>query len=359
MAAYAINKEVAHPVGARPRCNVHVPFNRHYITGDEQLLIDDALSGTIYTDKCATYLNAVYNMPNILFTRNCTATYELCIDTLGIVAGDEMIVPTYLCAETIALLHSRGILPVYAHCLPGLPGIDERRVAELVTPATKAIVVKHYGGMATDMDTVMEIAAENGLPVIEDAGQGIDAYYKNRALGTTGHMGILCFDEAKNISCGDGAALVLNDTGLATPMLARHTHSLIHGEVTAAYLYAQLLQLQRIQKARMNAWNTYYEELKELELCGMATLPHIPEYAQHNAHTFYLLLKDSATRQALGDYLGKMGISTAGYSITTESGPSHQATAAVMLRLPLYAGISTSEQKTVINKVWRFFLQKP
>lgn len=375
-----------------------IPFNRPYLTGFEQKYINDVLSrGRLagdgaYTRKCQEYFRMMYGVKECFLTPSCTDALEMAAILLDIQPGDEVIVPSYTFVSTANAFALRGANIVFADSRDDFPGIDEDGIERLVTAKTKAIVVVHYGGIATDMDKIMNIAARHNLYVVEDAAQGVDAYYKNQALGTIGHLGVMSFHETKNITCGEGGLLMINDSSFikrAEIVREKGTdrNSFLRGEVdkygwvdlgssflpnemTAAFLYAQLEQLQKIQNKRMTTWNRYYEELKELEVLGFAQLPVVPEYAIQNAHMFYLVLPGHEVREKLRLYLKQMGITAAFHYMPLHSSayfePTHDGRELTncdkysdcLLRLPMYADMTLNEQKTVINKVWRFFLQK-
>lgn len=334
----------------------------------------------------------MYDVKECLLTTSCTDALEMAAILLDIQPGDEVIVPSYTFVSTANAFMLRGANVLFADSRGDYPGIDEDSIEELITHKTKAIVVVHYAVIATDMDKIMDIATKHNLYVVEDAAQGVDVWYKNRALGTIGHLGVMSFHETKNIISGEGGMLMINDEQFskrAEVIREKGTNranflrgevdkygwvdvgsSFLPNEMTAAFLYAQLEQLQKIQKKRMDIWHRYYEELKELEVLGFARLPIIPDYSVHNGHIFYLVLPDHDTQEQLRVYLKKMGISavfhynplhSSDYFADKHDGrelPECENYDQCLLRLPIYAGMTVNEQKTVINKVWRFFLQK-
>ena len=358
---------------------VNIPFNKPYLTGWEQAYINQVLyngNGTTgnYATKCLEYFKMVYSVKNCRLTSSYAHASEIAAKLLDIQDGDEVIIPSFAPFETVAALIEKGANLIFADSRKDHPGMDEQQIEVLVTPKTKAIMVFHYAGIAADMDIIMDIADRNNLLVVEDASQCIDAYYKNRALGTIGHLGIMSFDDSKNIICGSAGLLMINDDHLAEraeqfkKKSGKETPA--HNEMTAAFLYAQLQQLQKIQKSRLDTWNRYYEELKELEVLGFAKMPVVPEYAIHNAHMFYITLPDHTVQEKLKAYLKQMGISATNHYTAIHSSDAFSDSLGgrvlpncitynqCLLRLPLYTGMTIAEQKTVINKIWRFFLQK-
>lgn len=373
---YALYKDGLNPFKEKEIPVVNIPFNKSYLTGQEQEYINHALQATSpsnYTGKCSEYFKLVYNIKDCVLTSSYADASAMAAALLDIQEGDEVIIPSYAPFTTACGFIEKGANMIFADSGNHQPGIDEDGIEALITPKTKAIVVFHYAGIAVDMDKIMEIAGRHHLVVVEDAAQGIDAYYKNRALGTIGHLGMMAFDDAKNIICGGAGMLMINDEQLMSKAKAKTTgrgisHSL--NEMTAAFLYAQLLQLQKIQKNRLTIWNRYYEELKELEILGFAKMPLVPDYAVHNAHMFYITLPDHTVQEKLKAYLKQMGISAICHYTPLHSSaafidtlgnkqlPNSDRYQQCLLRLPLYTEMTMAEQKTVINKIWRFFLQK-
>lgn len=395
---HAINSDMIKSLREKEVSATDIPFNKPYLTGFEQKYINDVLSkGKLsgdgyYSRKCQEYFKLMYNVHDCLLTTSCTDALEMAAILLDIQPGDEVIVPSYTFVSTANAFILRGANVVFADSRSDFPGIDEDSIEALITPKTKAIVVVHYAGIATDMDRIMDIANRHNLYVVEDAAQGIDGWYKNRALGTIGHLGVMSFHETKNIIAGEGGLLMINDEQFskrAEIIREKGTNranflrgevdkygwvdvgsSFLPNEMTAAFLYAQLEQLQKIQAKRMAIWHRYYEELKELEILGFARLPVVPDYAVHNGHMFYLVLPNHAMRENLRKYLKKMGVSAVFHYNPLHSSdyfeekhddrelPECENYDQCLLRLPIYAGMTLNEQKTVINKVWRFFLQK-
>ncbi|MCB0698975.1 MAG: dTDP-4-amino-4,6-dideoxygalactose transaminase [Chitinophagales bacterium] len=393
----ALSREVRKVVN-EPQPGINVPFNKPYLTGNEHKYIKRVLSSgklsgnNEFTRKCEEYFKVHYGAKECFLTSSCTDALEMSAVLLDIQDGDEVIVPSYTFVSTAIAFLMRGAKVIFADSREDHPGIDESKLESLITDKTKAIVVVHYGGVACDMDMVMDIAEKHGVYVVEDAAQAIDGYYKERPLGTIGHMATFSFHETKNIISGEGGMLVVNDDRFIdraeiirekgtdrTKFLRGEINkygwvdigsSYLPSDYTAAFLYAQLEQLPLIQENRLNIWQRYHNELQELEALGHVMLPAVPEYAKHNAHIFYLVLPDLQQREALRNYLKSEGVSAVFHYNPLHSSKyykqKHDGRELVncdkyddcLLRLPMYAGMSLGEQKTVINKIWRFFLEK-
>lgn len=377
---------------------INIPFNKPYVVGNELEYIGDAiqrgkLSGDgYYTGKCQQFFEGRYKVKKCFLTSSCSDALEMSAILLDIKEDDEVIVPSYTFVSSANAFIMRGANIVFADSRVDHPGMDESVLRKLITSKTKAIIVVHYAGVASDMDMIMKIADEYGLYVVEDAAQAVDATYKGRALGTIGHLGTLSFHETKNISSGEGGLLMVNDKSLierAEIIREKGTDrkkfmrgevdkygwvdvgsSYLPSEMTAAFLYCQLQHIKDIQTKRMKIWNRYYEELKELEVLGYAKMPVLPDYANHNAHIFYIVLPNQNIQDELRKYLKKMGISTvfhytplhlSSYHLENNA-PVHLKNADkyghCLLRLPLYPCLTLAEQKVVIQKIWRFFVQR-
>lgn len=358
---HSLYSNIFNQPGSRKTPAVSVPFYRPSLTGLEQeyinnVLSDGKLSGNgNYTHQCCNYFKKIYGVKKCLLTSTYTEALNLAITLLNLHPADEIIVPACSADVLIHAFERQGATMRYADANTNYPVISANAVEALVTVNTKAIVVSHFAGIAADMDAIMEIAHRHNILVLEDASQAIDACYKNQTLGTIGHVGIMSFHEGMNITCGEGGLLMVNDNSMS---LSVNTDCAAN-EITAAFLYAQLQDLQKTQAKRLAAWNRYYEELKELEILGFAKMQLVPDYAIHNAHRFYLSLPDKNTREKLKQYLAQVGVATcAEMKRHIMEGSTAEQFAQSSLCLPLYADITLTEQKTVINKIWRFFLRK-
>ena len=302
-----------------------INFNQPHLTGSETFYIEEAVrSGKIsgngmFTKRCQTFFEQRYGFRKTLLTTSCTDALEMAAILLNITQGDEVIMPSYTFVSTANAFVLRGAHIVFADSRADHPGIDENEIEALITPKTKAIVVVHYAGVACDMDIVMDIATRHNLFVVEDAAQAIDSFYKGKPLGGIGHLGAFSFHETKNIQCGEGGMLVIND-----PQFAKRAEiiwekgtnrsaffrgevdkygwvdigsSFLPSEITAAFLWAQLEQLDKIQAKRRILWEAYYELLHQQN--NDFSLPVLPDYATNNAHMFYLLCRDLAVRDRI------------------------------------------------------------
>lgn len=302
-----------------------IPFNKPYLTGKEahymyQAALSGKLSGNgIFTRKCQAALEKKYGFKKTLLTTSCTDALEMASILINTQPGDEIIVPSYTFVSTANPFILRGATIKFADSSAGNPNIDAELLESLITPRTKAIVPVHYAGIACDMDMIMNVANKHRLYVIEDAAQSIDATYKGRPLGSIGHLAAFSFHETKNIIAGEGGMLAINDEQFierAEIIWEKGTNrsaffrgevdkygwvdigsSFLPSEVIAAFLYAQIENIEDIQHRRVQIWELYRKELDNLK--DLITLPFIPDYATNNAHMFYIVCRDLEERQAL------------------------------------------------------------
>ena len=304
-----------------------IDFNRPYLTGREahymyQAVMKGKLSGNgEFTKRCQSFFEERYAFKKCLLTTSCTDALEMAAILCDIQPGDEVIVPSYTFVSSALAFVREGAKIVFADSMERNPNMDAEKLEALITPKTKVIVPVHYAGVACDMDKIMEIANKYNLIVVEDAAQAIDSYYKGRPLGSIGHLSAFSFHETKNIIAGEGGMLAINDERFirrAEIIWEKGTNraeffrgevnkygwvdtgsSFLPSEVVAAFLWAQLEELDNIQNRRKLLWNKYYELLKPLADKGMFTLPDIPDYATNNAHMFYLVCNNLEERTAL------------------------------------------------------------
>jgi dTDP-4-amino-4,6-dideoxygalactose transaminase len=304
-----------------------IPFNKPYLSGNETHYITEAVrSGKIsgnglFTQKCHQFFQNRYSFRKVLLTTSCTDALEMAAMLADIQPGDDVIVPTYTFVSTALAFIRQGARIVFADSGPDSPNINTENLELLITPRTKAIVVVHYGGVACDMDRVMELANRYNLLVVEDAAQAIDAFYKGRPLGSIGHLAAFSFHETKNIIAGEGGMLVVNDERFckrAEIIWEKGTNrseffrgevnkygwvdmgsSFLPSEIISAYLYAQLENLDQIQARRVALWNYYYLALEPFAQAGYFDLPTIPEYSTNNGHIFYLVCRHIKERDQL------------------------------------------------------------
>lgn len=298
-----------------------IPFNKPYLTGLETKYIEKAvasgkISGNgIFTQKCQQFFEERYGIKKTLLTTSCTDALEMCAILLNIKEGDEVIMPSYTFVSTANAFVLRGAKIVFADSRSDQPNIDENGIEALITSKTKAIVVVHYAGVACEMDTIMAVAKKHNIYVVEDAAQAIDSYYKGKALGSIGHLSAFSFHETKNIISGEGGLLGINDPQFierAEIIWEKGTNrsaffrgevdkygwvdvgsSFLPSEVIAAFLWAQLENIEDIQHKRKEIWNTYYSYFINKT---RITLPLIPSYGTNNAHMFYLLMDSLEVR---------------------------------------------------------------
>lgn len=318
-----------------------IPFNKPYLSGKETLYIEDAVkSGKIsgngkYTKMCQTYFEQKVGFKKSLLTTSCTDALEMAAILINIQPGDEVIMPSYTFVSTPNAFVLRGAKIVFADSRKDHPNMDETKIEALITSRTKAIVPVHYAGVACNMDVIMDIAKRHNLFVVEDAAQAIDSYYTgkdgiNRALGSIGHLAAFSFHETKNIIAGEGGLLAINDEQFinrAEIIWEKGTNrssffrgevdkygwvdigsSFLPSEIIAAFLWAQLENLEEIQKVRKAHWENYNSRLSDWAKRNEIELPEIPDYATNNAHMFYLVCKSLEQRTQIIEKLKENGI---------------------------------------------------
>lgn len=381
-----------------------IPFNRPYATGTELKYIEDLIrniknGNTIagdgyYTKKVNEFFESRFGAKKALMTTSCTSALELATHLLNLQPSDEVIVPSFTFVSTVNPVLLVGAKPVFAEIREDTLNIDPADIRRKLSAKTKAIYPVHYAGVACNMGEIMEIAAERNLAVVEDAAQGVNARYKNRYLGTIGDFGCYSFHETKNYVCGEGGALLINTDDKAVQERAevirekgtnrskfyrgeidKYTwvdigSSYLPSDILAAFLYAQLEKLDDIQQRRLRVDNAYKEALGPFEEEGLLRLPIVPDYAQHNAHLFYILFNDHATRDGVIDSLKAHDIHAVFHYIPLHSAPMGmklgyregdlpitESVSERLLRLPMYAGMTDEELeytisvlKTVIEK---------
>jgi dTDP-4-amino-4,6-dideoxygalactose transaminase len=378
-----------------PANSIKIPFNKPHFTGREAYHVAAAgASGKIsgngqFTQKCHDFFRQRYGFGKVLLTTSCTDALEMTALLARIEPGDEVILPSYTFVSTANAFVLRGAKLVFADSNPENPNIDTSKIESLVTGKTKAIVVVHYAGIACNMDEVMQLAARYNLLVIEDAAHSIDSFYKNQPLGSIGHMAAFSFHETKNVSCGEGGMLVVNDTAIApraeiiwekgTNRAAFYRgevdkygwvdvgSSFLPSDLAAAYLFGQLEMLDDIQKKRKQIFNSYFELLKPLQDSGDITLPVIPEYAMHNGHLFYIVTNDAIHREKLLAHLNEQGIQAVFHYLPLHLSPyfkdkytglplpESERYADCLLRLPFYYDLSDENIESVINSISGFY----
>lgn len=365
-------------------------FNRPYMTGKELDYIAQAKFGNMlagdgpFTKHCHRWLESHTGCTKALLTHSCTAALEMAALLLDIKPGDEVIMPSYTFVSTANAFVLRGAVPVFVDVRPDTLNLDERLIEAAITPRTKAIVPVHYAGVACEMDSVLAIARKHGLAVVEDAAQGVMSTYKGRALGSIGDLGAFSFHETKNVISGEGGALLVNASALALRAemirekgtdrsrffrgeVDKYTwqevgSSFLPGEITAAFLWAQLQEAQAITNGRLAIWDNYHAALSGLELQGALRRPIVPQYCQHNAHMYYVLLAHGVDRQFVLEELKAHAIYAVFHYVPLHSSPAGRrlgrAQGAMevtdeyserLLRLPMWLGLSSDQQGRVVE----------
>ncbi len=373
-----------------------IPFNRPPYTGKELDYIKEAIdAGKIcgdgaFTKKCNAWIEAQTQTPHALLTTSCTHALEMAALLTDIKQGEEVIMPSFTFVSTADAFVQRGAKIVFVDIRPDTMNIDETKIEAAITPATRAIVPVHYAGVSCEMDTINAIAAKHGLAVVEDAAQGVMAYYKGKSLGTLGDYGCFSFHETKNYSMGEGGAILIKDDEKAEQaeiirekgtdrsrffrgQVDKYTwvdygSSYLPSDMNAAYLYAQLLMAEEINNNRLAAWNRYYEGLKPVAQRGLITLPTIPEECTHNAHMFYIKAESLKERGQLIAFLKENGVASAFHYIPLHSAPAGikfgrfhgedkytTAESEKLLRLPMFYGITEEETEKVVEAVKAFY----
>lgn len=344
----------------------------------------------MFTKKCNEWIEKTTGTKKALLTTSCTHATEMAALLAEIKPGDEVIMPSYTFVSTADAFVLRGAKAVFVDIRPDTMNIDENKIEAAITERTKAIAPVHYAGVSCEMDTIMEIAGRYNLIVIEDAAQGIMSRYKGRMLGTIGDYGCYSFHETKNYSMGEGGALLIRDernieqaeiirekgtnrSKFFRGQIDKYTwvdagSSYLPSELNAAYLWAQLERADVIFKDRMNSWNLYYELLTPLAKKGLLELPYIPEGCEHNAHMFYIKVKDIKERTELIEYLKEREINAVFHYIPLHSSPAGirygeffgedkytTVESERLLRLPLYYGLKEESIRYIADCLEKFW----
>ena len=372
-----------------------IPFNQPFIVGRELFYISKAvLTGRLagdgtFTRLCNTWLEDTFGAKRVLLTHSCTAALEISAHLCDLQPGDEVIVPSYTFVSTAGAFALRGAKIRFVDIREDTLNIDESLIEEAITERTKAIVPVHYAGVSAEMDAICELAASRGIRVVEDAAQGVNASYKHRYLGTIGDLGCYSFHETKNFISGEGGALCINDPALidrAEIILDKGTDrrafragavdkytwqalgsSYLPSEIVAAFLYAQLEEADAITRKRKAIFSYYVKAFRPLHDRGMLRMPVSPKHTKHNAHMFYLLMKDREERDALIAFLAERNIQAVFHYIPLHSSPFGRTISATdqtlpvtddiagrLVRLPCFFTLEQSDQDRVIEAVEDF-----
>jgi dTDP-4-amino-4,6-dideoxygalactose transaminase len=374
----------------------YIPFNLPFATGKEIEYLQQAIANTKlsgngqFTQKCQAWLESQIGCQKALLTHSCTAALEMAALLADIQPGDEIIMPSYTFVSTANAFVLRGGVPVFVDIRPDTLNLDETKIEQAITNKTKAIVAVHYAGVGCEMNLIMDLAQQYNLLVIEDAAQGMVSYYKNRPLGSIGHLAAVSFHDTKNIISGEGGALLINDPKLierAEIIWEKGTNrsqffrgeidkytwvdvgsSYLPSEIIAAFLWAQLEVAETITQKRLNIWDYYDLVFKKLENQGVLRCPIIPQECIHNGHIYYLILEDLGTRTNLIKYLKKEGIGAVFHYVPLHDSPAGKKFGRVagemtvtndladrLLRLPMFAGIKDRQIYKVTNSIEEFF----
>jgi dTDP-4-amino-4,6-dideoxygalactose transaminase len=373
---------------------VLIPFNKPFLTGKEVYYIRKAvLSGKIsgngfFSQKCHRFFEDRYGIKKALLTTSCTDALEMCAILADIKNGDEVIVPSFTFVSTALAFVRQGAKIVFADSREDHPGINEDTLEKLINNKTRAIVPVHYAGVACDMDKIMALAEKYNLIVIEDAAQSIESFYNGRPLGSIGHLAAFSFHETKNINSGEGGLLAVNDSRFmkrAEIIWEKGTNrseyfrgevnkygwvdigsSFLPSEIIAAYLWAQLENLEQIQIRRLKMWNNYYKRLKSWASKNRVQLPNIPEYATNNSHMFYLVCQNPEQRKALLLHLRDNGILAVFHYLSLHKSPFYASLyegnelpnsdryTDCLLRLPLFCELNNTQQEYIIDTITLF-----
>jgi dTDP-4-amino-4,6-dideoxygalactose transaminase len=372
------------------KLNLHIPFNSPHMTGKELCYVAEAHSNGIFagdgpfTKRCHGWLEDRTGSNKALLAHSCTAALEMAALLLDTQPGDEIIMPSYTFVSTANAVVLRGGVPVFVDIREDTLNLDEGLIESAITSRTRAIVPVHYAGVACEMDSIMTIAKQNGLKVVEDAAQGVMSTYKGRALGSIGDLGAYSFHETKNVISGEGGALLVNNPEFAIRaeiirekgtdrsrffrgVVDKYTwqevgSSYLPGEIIAAFLWAQIEEADRITKDRLASWHYYHDLLKPLEVKGVLRRPIIPESCEHNAHMYYILLAPEFNRQEVLDAFRHHDIFPVFHYVPLHSSPAGQRYGRFhgelkitnqqserLVRLPLWVGLSSEQQDRVIQ----------
>ncbi len=365
-----------------------IPFNKPYMTGKELYYIAEAHFNSMlagdgpFTKRCHSWLEERTGTKKGLLTHSCTAALDMTAILADIQPGDEIIMPSYTFVSTANAFVLRGGVPVFVDIRPDTLNIDETKIEEAITPRTKAIVPVHYAGVSCEMDAIMGIAQRHELLVIEDAAQGIMSTYKGKPLGSIGHLGAYSFHETKNIISGEGGALLVNDARFAERaeiirekgtnrgqffrgQVDKYTwvdigSSYLPGEVTAAFLWAQMEDADQITRKRLAIWSFYHQALAPLEKAEKLRRPIVPAECEQNAHMYYIVLRNLETRTQVIAQLRAAGVYAVFHYVPLHDAPYGKKHGRVhddlpitrmasdgLLRLPLWLGVEAHQQKVV------------
>ena len=374
---------------------MHIPFNRPFFSGREFEFIQEAiaswqLSGDgAFTKKCHELLERELGIQKALLTTSCTHALEMAALLLDIEPGDEVILPSFTFVSTVNAFVLRGARPVFVDIRPDTLNLDETKLERLITPRTRAILVVHYAGVACEMDPILQLAEKHRLAVVEDNAHGLFGKYKGKYLGTFGCLATQSFHETKNFTCGEGGALLINDTRYVERaeiirekgtdrskffrgQVDKYTwvdvgSSYLPSDILAAFLYAQMEARDRIQSTRRRIWTHYHEGLKEWAESSGVKVPAVPAHCEHPYHMYYLVLPSLEKRQAFISYLNEhqvnsvfhyqpLHLSRMGRLFGGREGacPVTESVSDRLVRLPFFNDLTEEDQSRVIDRITKF-----
>lgn len=372
-----------------------IPFNKPYYSGKEKSFIAKAMETKILTGDmkmirdCESFLEKKYFFKKVFLTNSCTMALEMAALVADIQPGDEVILPSYTFVSTANAFALRGAKLVFIDSKAEHPNMDEHQIESLITDKTKAIVVVHYAGVSCDFSIVKAIANKHQLLIVEDAAQCIDSYYNDMPLGTIGDIACFSFHETKNIHCGEGGFIAINNTKLIPKVeivrnkgtnrsaftkgeVAKYEwidlgYSAMPSAISAAFLFPQLEKIEKVQKKRLKLWKNYLKKLKPLQKTKQIQLPVIPKFASNNAHIFYFVCSSNNERNDLINFLDSNGIQAVFHYQSLHYSPYFQSKhdgrslpnsdkySEQLVRLPLFYDLNTEEQELICSKIIEFY----
>jgi dTDP-4-amino-4,6-dideoxygalactose transaminase len=377
--------------------STRIPFNKPFIAGKELFYIAQAVTlGNIagdghFTDGCSRLLESRFGIHRALMTPSCTAALEMAVMLCDVGPGDEVIMPSFTFVSTANAVVRTGGKPVFVDIRTDTLNLDEDLVERAITPRTKAIMPVHYAGVACEMDQLLDIARRRGLHIIEDAAQGVNAFYRGRALGSIGDLAAYSFHETKNYVCGEGGALLINgpefveraeiirDKGTNRKQFFRGQvdkytwvdcgSSYVPSEIASAFLYGQFEQMDSITERRRVLYQNYERQLAHLEERGVLRLPRVPQECTQNYHLFYVLLPSAGARDDLLTHLHSQGILAVFHYVPLHTSPMGrlfgyregdlpvtESLSRRLLRLPLYHDLCETDQARIVREIDRFMV---
>ncbi len=373
-----------------------IPFNMPPVAGGEAAYLKEVLDSRkicgdgVFTRRCSEWMEKRFGAKKVLLTTSGSTALDMALLLCGLRPGDEVILPSYTFSSTANAAVLVGAKLVFVDIRKDTMNIDETKIEDAITERTRAIIVMHYAGVACEMDTIMDIARRHGLLVVEDAAQAVMAMYKGRYLGTIGDFGCYSFHETKNYSMGEGGAILVNDekyieraeilrekgtdrSKFLRGQVDKYTwidfgDSYLPSELNAAYLYAQLEKADVINEARLRAWRRYDEAFQDLNRKGLLDTPCVPKECVHNAHMYYVKLKDLQERTKFIAYLRTCGVQSVFHYVPLHSAPAGKKFGRFhgvdeytsreserLVRLPMYYEITEEDLDKVIAAVHGFF----